>query len=175
MLLKFDEKLLSTAQKFCDKMQEITGLTKFFFEKWSLIMFLLSISVEILSLYGESEHSSLIFAAGFSCSVNILVWVPEICRIEKEEMIFLRHGMLKFPRLYDFSRRFPLVGMVLLLVCLHLWVCQPPLSYFHPWIFFGGWIYFSACIPKPPGKSKLRQWLDDLNKSMQNPIPVTIR
>lgn len=166
MFRKIDDFFLQEAQKFSDSFQRITGKTKFFLEKWSLILFLVILCVQTLLLYAELD-SSLIVIGFLPCLLNILMWVPVIRRIETDEAAFLEHGTLNFSELHDFYRRSFLVLLALSLELLHVFIWH---SLPHLWIFFCGWIYFAACIPRPPSKSKLRQWLDDL---APDPVPAT--
>jgi len=170
MFMKLDEALLSRAQKFSDLFQRITGKTKFFLARWSLILHLLFICGAILSIFGEDllKRPPLLFLASFLCAKSILIWGSTIHKIRKEEIVFLENGTLEFSELHDFSLRFPLAVFPLLTFFLP----PMPLLCYLPWFFFIAWIYFSACIPRPPGKSKLREWLESFSQ-VQNQVPVT--
>ena len=173
MFRKLDEALLSRAQKFSDSFQSITGKTKFFLARWSLILHMLFICGAILSIFGEGllKRPPLLFLASFLCAQNILIWGSTIHKIRKEEIMFLESGSLEYSKLHDFSGRFPLIGFTLFVFSLQILLSWPLLC-FIPWFFSVGWIYFSACIPRPPRKSKIREWLDSFSQA-QNQVPAT--
>lgn len=156
MLMWIDTALLARAQSFADRFQRLTGLTKFWLEKWTII---------------AAGVFYMIFAARPFVMVLIgiaaILWVKiffEVKNIENKEKIFLSSGQLYFNEWGDpRARTFPLVVIGLLLVVAlvlipfvseSLWLCLYTIASIAR-------SYFSACIPRPPGKSKMRQWYEN--------------
>lgn len=178
MIEWLDSVLRDATQRFSEKFQRLTGLTKFTLEKWASI-------------------ASTIFFCGFSvCAfryigiglalLTIILSAINIRRIEKEEIEFMTNDKLDFRLSNEFSVRKPLLIVDLFAI---------------PWfslvIFFGNqefqiivqsqcilgailsnmaWRYFSICIPKPPAKSKVREWSEKalgwLSERLQpSPVP----
>lgn len=168
MLLRLDEKLLSTAQKFCDNMQKTIGLTKFFFEKWSVIGIVAALTMNAFfwnNWFFSAIDGIVIFLATFS-----------IFEIEKRETEFFRNGTLLFSKWVDAPKRVEDVISDIFLILINLTsaiIIGPPACLMGIAILFSiAWKYFSVCVPRPPGKSKLREWLDDLAQE-RDLVPAT--
>lgn len=170
LILKLDSFLLSLMQKFCDKMQRTTGLTKFFFEKWSLIL----ISPCYWMLYFSDFDTMWLFIS-IGVSVCTFVLVPIIGWQETE---FLKKGLLRLP-----------VGNtpILRIICILFLIFDVTLVYTYGnssylWAAGGmtlttSWYYLECCIPHPPSKSKARElyekglsWLGDILEPGPSPL-----
>jgi len=173
MLTRLDATLLGLAQKFCDRMQQITGLTKFRFEKWSLIVAMMFMwHYSLLNLI-EPVHL-------FALCLTTLLLFRIIRTVEVCEARFLRDGELF---LFGFARRESRIVILLLYTLFELlfalygaWdlVCE--------FVCLVLWVYFAACIPRPPSKSKIREyyekgleWLRGAVGPIPTPIPVRHR
>ena len=172
MFKLLDGMLLGPAQWLCDRIQRLAGLTKFVLQKWMIIMTTIFFwgSVVSLGLVSSVIVSMLLL---LTASAAFLVH-----RAEKEEAEFLANGNLRFsPNNILFVR--------LLLTLIYGSLGGTGLSFqnvgghllFYASMCFIAWVYFSACIPRPPGKSKIREWyekglwwLDD--KLQPTPVPA---
>lgn len=166
-----DSVLLDAAQKFCDKSQRLTGLTKFTFQKWALVAFNgffwggVVFSPDLFLVYmGLCQTSAAIF---------------DIRQTEEEEMEFLRNGRLRSHSwVYIASVRLILTfswGVLGILVLFTGTVTG--LLFFYVTLCGIAHLYFSACIPRPPSKSKARElyekaltWLND--RLQPTPLPA---
>lgn len=178
MLKRLDSLLLRRAQWSCDKFSIITGFTKFRLQKWALMM-------GVVFCWGIIALSTLVFSVSISdaiwfCSAGLLYTVSAafiIRRDEKEETEFLTNGKLRFSpwhivfvRLYAAGFALGCAGFVLMMVPTVIGLLEACLQ-----ICFVAWVYFSACIPRPPGKSKAREWYEKLLHRLRDkfqPIPV---
>ncbi|MDP2655041.1 MAG: hypothetical protein Q8P17_00540 [bacterium] len=155
-----DSILLGVAQKFCDKFHRVTGLTKFTLQKWSLIF-----GTSLLTWLTLSRMEGFV-----STSFLIIVTVISTRIDEESKRRFLKKGKIRYESLYERRVRIPTVILstfallliyigsenILLSVCL----C----------ISFISWIYFVACIPRPPSKSKAREWCDKMLKVLNDSL-----
>lgn len=167
----FDGKLLDAVQKFCDKVQRLTGLTKFRLEKWAIL--LSTIFFWGCIIYIPDPLNVLL---GLWNSVSTL---PIVRQIERGEAEFLKNGRLELSLTH-------LASMRLLVV-----ICFGPPIIISPFLLpdglyqlmictlvgFIAHVYFSACTPRPPSKSKAREWYEKaltwLNDRLKPaPIPV---
>jgi len=172
MLNRLDAFLLKKAQKFCDTFQRLTGFTKFRIQKWVAIaapVFYLGSAIL------RCDPFSGLIAVPFIFSTIITV-----LEIEDDEDDFFAE---RNPRLSVTHN--PSLRIVTVLV----WAV---FSFFLPlfiidgvgWpLFVGGtcftaWVYVTACVPRPPGKSKVREWLEKglqkLNSFLPEPAPIPI-
>lgn len=155
-----DGTLLGTAQKLCDKIQRLTGLTKFAIEKWTLIV--------MTAFFGTYTVTN-------SSTINILLIVTltmlvvyVVHYIERAEVRFLKDGDLEYP-IFNAPMRLS-------------WLC---INGFLAYISFisddyaeiilaCGYIcyilfcYLDECVPRPPSKSKAREWCDKLLTALNN-------
>ena len=163
-----DRVLLDAAQKFCDKFQRLTGLTKFTFQKWAVILSMLFFAV--VAVY----DFDLVLVAMAIINTTYAVFI--VYKIEEEESKFLENRNLTISPFHDSSERiitlffatpflfvFSIIGSPRSYLCMCSVVC------------IVAWVYFSACIPRPPGKSKAREWSEKammwLNDKLK-PAPV---
>lgn len=154
----FDALLLATAQKFCDKFQQFTGLTKFRLEKWSLILSLASIWWAVLTIDVSIVFLFLVIPISLICTMSVLRLIRAV---ELEEVEFLKNGhLIAFP-----SRFLP---FRLLTVCVFggmgiynlLFFGRTGQALFFQQLSIVASVYFSACVPRPPGRSKAREWYE---------------
>lgn len=159
-----DNILLSVAQQFCDSTQRLTGLTKFWFEKWTLIT-----SVASFSLFAvENMFIDLILVSALLAFAAIYA----VRETEKAEIEFLAKGRLRRHVSHFLEAR-----LSLFVVC--AFDIFTGLMHFG-WTFpcFGmsaiAWIYFSACIPRPPSKSKMREWAEKSLMFLRDQFPPAL-
>ncbi len=175
MLARMDSFLLGKAQKLCDTFQRLTGFTKFRIEKWLIVaagaaywMFAIETLVPAVALI------ALVFS--FSC-------IFMIREIESEERAFLARQELRHNINHSCTVR--IMSLVLYSSFLGFSIFLMEVGSAHEQIWFCAWtvsvlarIYFSACIPRPPGKSKVREWLEKglqgLNSLLPEPEPIPI-
>lgn len=168
MRARLDAFLLDKSQKFCDKFQRLTGRTKFQLEKWSLIA-----AATSYWMFVVERPSPFLMSISLMLSVSYIFVIREI---ESEERAFLARGELKYDVSHSpversnfllFNGTFLLLGLWAFLVFLapgFLWFCT--------------WIvsvlarkYFSACVPKPPSKSKMREWAEKSLMFLRDQLP----
>jgi hypothetical protein len=158
-----DGVLLNTAQKFCDKFQSITGLTKFRLEKWALI-------------------TSAIFFGGLTIlltepilAVLALMYVPiaafTVRAIEKVESEFLKNGSLIMP-IWNLPVRLTFTSVQAFSAYLSFSV---NMDYKNQMACYGIvavilWMYLSSCVPRPPSKSKMREWYEKALTWLNNQV-----
>lgn len=162
-----DDKLLGTTQKFCDKFQRVTGLTKFALQKWSLIF-----GTSLLTWLTLSRMEGFV-----STSFLIVVTVINTRIDEESERRFLKKGKIRYESLYERRVRIPTVILSTFASLLIYIGAENTLLSVCSCISFISWIYFVACIPRPPSKSKAREWCDKmltvLNDSLK-PAPAFV-
>ncbi len=179
MLAHLDSFLLSKAQKLCDQFQRLTGLTKFQLEKWSLIL-----AATSYWMFAIEVATTCIVLVALLESVISLMMVRDA---EREERIFLARGELKpninhIPKVRITNLAF-YVGASALSMALMFIALVPELTWLLAWVTCVlTRIYLSACVPRPPGKSKMREWAENgvmwLRDSLPPaplPIPVSVR
>lgn len=153
MLKIIDNFLLRSAQKFCDAFQRLTGLSKFWMEKWLTILFTLSLEIAF-AISGKGT-----FYSSFWMAVLVVWGIIVVRDIEKEECEFLSHGKLRFNFMRTFS--FRLSGFfVIELPYAAIWLLSGSMENLMVFASFMMWLYVMACVPRPPSKSKFRQWYE---------------
>ncbi|MDB5244750.1 MAG: hypothetical protein JWN18_620 [Parcubacteria group bacterium] len=153
MLKRFDAKILSLAQKFCDKVQNLTGLNKFRLEKWACILWGLFFTVGIFT--EEGLYTSAIWS-----SIVLLSSAALVSLIERAEKMFLTRGQIQKSLWHEQTPRICALLFVIFLVTNYF---TAPSEVFSPitlprYVTLLLWAYFSACIPRPPRQSQIRQW-----------------
>lgn len=164
-----DDVLLGAAQKLCDKVQKITGLTKFRLEKWAMIMLAVFFGVAMICL---SSPPSVLVALFPLLAISVASGVHAV---EKEEVEFLRNGNLRKP-IFGVFGRIMWVAFYGFLVSISLstwdYVDKMLACGDASYILF---VYFDSCIPRPPSKSKARELCDKMLtvlNDMLKPVPV---
>ena len=160
--------LLGAAQKLCDKVQRLTGLTKFRLEKWAVIM-----SVVFFWADAVSNPTGLIITANLYITF-IMVVIVRI--VEKEEVRFLASGELTPSLFHESLVRLAIALGFGLLIALTVLVADEHLLSVCAEASYVAWVYFSTCIPRPPSKSTMREWyekalwrLDDMLQPTTDP------
>lgn len=165
-----DGLLLGAAQRLCDKTQRLFGLTKFRLQKWALIVS----TVFYCGFYVFDQRP--VIAVLLSIYIAGSLFLVRI--IEMQESEFLKNGGLVMPPFGVLQRIFWFSAYLILAL--------PGLSsenYGDRLLSYGLlcyvlFIYLSDCIPRPPSKSKMREWsekaltwLNDLLASPPVPVP----
>ena len=169
MFKLLDGMLLGPAQWLCDRIQRLTGLTKFVPQKWMIIM--TTIFFWGCAVFLELVSSTLVWMLLFTAGAAFLVhWA------EKEEAEFLINGNLRFSPANILFVRLVITFTYGFLGGINLFFQNlGGQLFFYGSMCFIAWVYFSACIPRPPGKSKIREWYEKglwwLNDKLE-PAPV---
>lgn len=158
MLEKIDGLLLTSAQKVADSFSVLTGLSKFWLEKW---FFIASNMFAIIFLV-------LVFKVGFPYFLIslMLFWTAlGTWSIERRERVFLSSGSLLFtPESQPGIRRLHLIinaSTTILTLVTYLEFRESLLFYLTISSLFSiAGLYFSACIPRRPSKGLLREWYE---------------
>ena len=168
MLAHIDTLLLNSAQRFCDAFQNITGLTKFRVEKWALIMIVMSLCVQTVT--SRDSLFTFVFIPVMLTWGVFAVWC-----IEREESDFLQNGRITHSVL-DVShfRIGVLLAVALPAALMGLFLADEVSAIVS--VSYVVWTYVSPCIPRPPGKSKMREWSEKalawLNGRLPEPTPA---
>lgn len=168
MLARIDGFLLDKTQKFCDKFQYLTGLTKFRLEKWAIIIGI--VSYWMFAIW-------IVFLLVMIAALLLMVaGIFMVCKVESDERIFLARGELRYdvenvPELRIMN--LATYGILLLFsFLLALISSAPELLWLCWWIVSVlARIYFSACVPRPPGKSKVREWSEKSVMWLRDQLP----
>lgn len=162
MIKTLDSRLISRAQWFCDKFHDLTGLTKFTLQRWALILSWMFFCVSSVIM---------IIGSGIAWVVYVLLPLPSLCairvfflsrNIKREEIEFLRSGKLEYNIFHSTPTRLILVltnGIMAVVNLVSLNFLQE--LAFLGTVFLIAWFYFSICIPRPPGKNKVREWYEN--------------
>ncbi len=151
-LVWLDSILLGAAQKFCDNAQKYLGWTKFRLEKWALMLSAISAA---MALYPTGIIG--LFLAPALCSLV----VRRVIVLEREERAFLKNDDLAEPMYGTGGRVFWLLFFGYF-ACGHILDLQnfEDRSLLCMDIFTVSSVYFNSCIPRPPSKSKMREWYE---------------
>ena len=170
MLTRIDAFLLDKMQKFCDKLQEFTGLTKFCVMKWTLILYVALVWMH--TIFDDFESIDIICAP--IITVGVFVGVRVIGKQEKE---FLNNKLPVYSPFHWASVRILAFWAFAIPALIYLCSNRPELitnglSGLCVIVFIYAW----ACIPRPPSKSKTRQMYEKvlmwLNGLLVPPVPV---
>jgi len=157
MLTWLDDALLSVAQKFCDKAQWLTGLTKFTLRKWALI------ATAVFMVAGTVLVWDLTLLAFATIFVSAMAF--EVFEEEKDEDEFLRSD-IRLTHTSWAADPERLTALAISCVGLTFFSLFVGLSYTPGQLFFCtlvcylASVYFAVCIPRPSGKSKAREWYE---------------
>jgi hypothetical protein len=172
MFKLLDGMLLGPAQWLCDRIQRLTGLTKFVPQKWMMILMPIFFWGGFIFL----ELDSLIVGYMLLFTVSAAFFVRQA---EREEAEFLANGNLR-----SSPANILFVRLFMALIFGFFGGTSLFLQNVGGQLFFYGstcsiaWVYFSACIPRPPGKSKIREWYEKglqwLNDKLEpTPVPTS--
>jgi hypothetical protein len=172
MLAKLDDFLLARAQRFCDAFQRLTGLTKYRIEKWLWI----SLAMTVAMIAGQHIFNRDGVAFHLTIGPLLCIWALLYATVvDIQEKNFLSKGTIEENVWHTEDVRKPLAILSALLLLVSLLVRSPNAT---DLIFLDllGVMYVGACIPRPPGKGKLRQWLEStlsgLNIWLPEPKPA---
>ncbi len=145
--------LLGAAQKFCDKAQRLTGLTKFTFEKSVII-------ASAVFFWGDFFFSSDVRLVVVVLPYTLLIWYATR-RIGEEESEFLASAKIHLSALHAATVRLTIACIFASLIGMSLWTLgRDALLMSCGYISYIIWVYIAACIPRPPSKSKIREWFN---------------
>jgi len=169
MIKWLDGVLLIPVQWLCNRVQTLTGLTKFVIEKWMLIVMTLFFAT--YATINSGAINTLLIA------ILTLFMMYTVRYIEKSEERFLKDGSLEHP--------ITNAPLRLMFFCSHgflAYISFVPSDYIEiilacGYICYILFIYLDACIPRPPSKSKAREWYEKaltwLNDKLKpSPVPV---
>ena len=155
MLTWIDERILSIHQYIVDISQTWLGFNKFFFQKWSFLVWAFAM---VHSIITDTMFESGLFIFG----TIMLIWLTilafvEIIRSEYEEAKFNQTGQIVYNKLHQQHLR-----VKLLLLCVLFTILEYLLSSIPTMALLTVHFYFSVCIPKPPSKNRLRKGYEKL-------------
>ncbi len=176
MITKVDTFMLAWVQKRADNFSELTGLTKFWLEKWFFIISSVTL-VSFFILYSISNDRDF----PYIWVTLLFIWTSlGVWGIESREEAFLSSGMLQFTAESQPRIRIPfLVFIAVPIILISLiealssrgFVFLLTLSQLLSMVA----LYLTACTPKPPQKSKLRKWYEKallfINDAL-TPVPI---
>jgi hypothetical protein len=162
MFRDIDSFLLARAQKFCDAFQRLTGLTKFCLEKWAFVMSALSLISYLVLTLMDIGPVAMVYLL-LPGAIYAFSTVADIKRIERDEQNFLLRGELHWNDRHISGFRLLVLGSLTVLGLALLVVEEGPQVPFALTAFAAYTVgtYIGACMPRPPGKSKLRQWYEN--------------
>ncbi len=137
---------LGATQKVSDAFQLLTGRTKYTLQKWMLIL--------ITGFFGVDCAFSQKPMLGILFLPWVAIVIMSIRALEGLEAKFLKDGELFFSPYYAFEIRFPLAAVYAILI----FISEQTMLYAMICMFL--YVYFGACIPRPPSKSKMREWYE---------------
>jgi len=180
MLTRIDSFLLDKAQKFCDKFQRLTGFTKFRIEKWLLIMIPLFAFVGLLITALTAETGVHIIILAF---IVVLAMIPvvglyslAILVVERQEREFLKSGKLSAHAETNVPI-FRIAGMAVFFLSVYT-IDFLGLAIVLALMCCTAVSYVLMCVPRPPSKSKMREWLENgltwMNGILPEPTPIRV-
>jgi len=134
----------------------------------------------------SSDLDTIFLIGGLSVLFNVRMTISEVREIENQEKRFLESGEIKYHLLNNFSYRIALlmIGIVLTMIVFSVGFFLTKTYEVRDMVFvialmsvmcFVMWGYFTACVPKPPCKSKIRQWCEKAIqwfRDIREPAPV---
>lgn len=175
----FDAFLCKKAQKSCDEIEKVIGLTKFTLEKWILVVLVIVIMMwRASSLLNDFNSIAITISL-----IAIFVTFVQIYLTGEREKEFLRSGLLHFSICGNASFRITVLILSLSLVFYLLpdvvvFPSTDLVAVLFMILLFVTWVYINNCVPGPPGKSKIRKWYENkltkMNRKL-SAIPVSSR
>jgi hypothetical protein len=187
--------VLDRVEKFCRRWQSLTGLTNFWWAKLLRVCWIVSLFPQIFDLLTAPRRIAklgddwlLVLAGGavlLSAMVigGILQYQALARTFDELEEYYLSGTDIAHPktfkwRMYDGTMRLAyLFGSIFFLLYGNLTFIGGGLSWNVMGVGFllgtAGYLYCAACIPLPPGKSKVRQLLDALHARLV-PVPTAL-
>ena len=151
-----DRVLLGALQKFCDKFQRLTGLTKFRLTKLAVIMMTSFFLTSLLFWTGTFDRVLV-------CLLLVIATASIVFQIELQEQMFLEYGPDSLPLPFN-----GVIGRIVWLVFYGFFTAMlfvDPFDFESTMLVCGNvsyvlFIYFDSCLPCPPSKSKAREWCE---------------
>ena len=166
-----DSLFLRKAQAFCDWLYILTGITKYTFAKWLLIIHSVCfVQIGILMIVSDGLMVSLVAMLFFGLLGDVLV----VFVLEKDEknfrenpnvlgtstVWFSQSSRILFTCVYGFMTCILMFRLIRLVSAGFFGEFESLFIFFL--ISFIGFIYVNSCLPRPPGKNKLRQKYEDV-------------
>lgn len=169
MFRRLDSILLRQAQSFCDKVKQVTGITKFRLEKWALVM-------ATTFIWGIIAYKPISFGVvmGLIHTAGAAFVIRET---EKREKEFLANEMLRLSAFHIVSVRLILSGSIFA-GSVYTLILMPNVVgalVTSSEMCIIAWVYFSACVPRPPSKSRVREWYEKMLSRFQGELqPMSV-
>ncbi|MCA9363145.1 hypothetical protein KC851_02405 [Candidatus Kaiserbacteria bacterium] len=153
-------------QKFTDWSQITLGLSKFFWEKATCLVFA-ALGCTAFMFLSVKEGFIISLLCYMEVTAHLLLGVIYVPLLDFYEKQFFEKGLLNKTRDFwsnDITLEFVLIPLLvfilLMLACLFVDVGQ---LFFSGWLFCYFVIHFIAnCVPKPPSQSKLNKFVSSL-------------
>lgn len=185
ILERIDESILELFTKFSHWFQRLTGRTNYFLAKicvflmiTSMLFIIINIWVPILS-YIPSSTARLF--EPFLFLIGMLACILQIYILDKSENnLYEASERVRAPSFFEGSYRWRLVLGLMSILFLSLFFLPDSRKgilianiffYCYP-LFFWLASYFVMVDPLPPGKSKVRQWVENIQAGFQKRQPL---
>jgi hypothetical protein len=163
-------------QKISNFFQRTTGLTCFFLAKSAVLV---TWSAMVISIFAIPNINFLLRAFFIICSFIyiLIIWALVSSWDEREKILTARPNFMN-PAAITFSpiRMLALFNFFLTLLFMRGEVWQPYLissRYLKIcFVFIVIYCYFASCTPLPPGKSRIRKWIESLGNMFVKKSPV---
>lgn len=176
MFTWLDGILLGAAQRFCDRAQQLTGLTKFRFQKWAAVISMMFYVLDTIVYSSRHDIDAIRFYA-IGMLIFLLSMSGFVLMTEIEEKEFLTKGKPMLSIFHDAGTRLLTTGFYSGMGVAAFFCKDGADNLACSTMCCVMFVYFSACIPRPPSKSTVRKWYEKmltmLNESLK-PEPVFI-
>ncbi|MBI2063323.1 MAG: hypothetical protein HYT61_03775 [Candidatus Yanofskybacteria bacterium] len=180
MLRALDSKIIEKLTKFSHWFQKLTGLTCYFFAKMGIFLAIFGTFVRVINYFlpfltvksNMFDIAILIF--------SVLIFGPSIQKCNKAEENLFSSEVVKLERNNFWFRIYCLSWVVFEIIFLPLYIYETRYLILEVVARVGFFIglsiynYFVVVVPLPPGKSKVRKWVEGLfaPQPRLEPIPV---
>ena len=183
MLEKIDSAILAVCAKFSHRLQRMTGLTNYFVAKIGVACSAFNIIVATMNHFYQLLSYTTSAAILWIFGIVLCTLVRDSFNCSKAEEQLWSGRNAKPARLLQYISRgkfWRLLWISLFILDVdRLWHTLPRARYWLPEIVaqtffslgFALFYYFIAVDPLPPGKSKVREWLENFGL-FQKPVPV---
>lgn len=174
-MLKIDAKLLDLFTRFSHWFQRMTGKTNFFLAKFGVALCFLEVVVHILNFYFPIlSRKSTAFGVVMALLVALILTVQMVKLDYADHDLIFSSERVEDPTFWILSNgstSWRLVWFLWFVWDVFMAFKEVPKSsspFFEAisWSFAAGTVvfsYFAAVTPLPPGKSKIREWLEGFN------------
>ena len=182
MLERLDNKILEKLTKFSHWFQKMTGLTSYFFAKTGLAIATLSSIISLLNYFSKFLHRGTDSFSIVLMVINLLGFGIILNKINRYEdnvsseivklfsfSIYLRIFFICFS-IYDFVT----LPIILSHKDSHYFILEVIAYVGFSWGFLI-FIYFIEIIPLPPGKSRIRQFIEGFFRPQVQVAPVPVK